>query len=117
MKTKTYKNFRIGSLNVGTMRGRAGKIVETVSRRKISVCAVQETCWKGCSDRVIPGKDSKYKYMWSGDDSGLGGVGLLVVETLIENIISVERINNRIMFLRVMINKIFQCLCLPNRLM
>ena len=88
------------------MRGRASEIVETISRRKISLCAIQKSRWKGCSARMITGKDSKYKFLWSGDESGLGGVGVLVKEALVENAVSVERINNRIMHIRIMINKI-----------
>lgn len=64
---KLFKNIRIGSLNVGTMRGRSGEIVETVSRRRISVCAIQESRWKGQSARILSGKNSKYKFYWSGD--------------------------------------------------
>ena len=87
------------------MRGRSGEIVETVSRRRISVCAIQESRWKGQSARILSGKNSKYKFYWSGDDTGFGGVGLLVEEALIENVVSVVRINNRIMYLRLMIGK------------
>ena len=35
--------FRLGTLNVGTMRGRSGEVVETLSRRHIDLCCVQET--------------------------------------------------------------------------
>ena len=30
--------FRLGSLNVGTLRGRAGEVVETLTRRNVDVC-------------------------------------------------------------------------------
>ena len=39
---KRFK-LRIASLNVGTMRGKASEIVETLARRRIDICAVQET--------------------------------------------------------------------------
>ncbi|XP_066920323.1 craniofacial development protein 2-like [Clytia hemisphaerica] len=87
------------------MRGRAGEIVETVSRRRVSVCAIQESRWKGQSARMISGKNCKYKFLWCGDETGFGGVGLLVEEDLVENVISVERINSRIMYIRIMIEK------------
>ena len=38
---KKFK-LRITSLNVGTMRGRASEIVETLARKRISICAVQK---------------------------------------------------------------------------
>ena len=86
------------------MRGRASEVVETVSRRRIAICAVQESRWRDNSARLITGKDSNYKF-WSGDESGQGGVGLLLEESLVENVLSVERVDNRIMFIRVMIGK------------
>ena len=61
---KRFK-LRIASLNVGTMRGKASEIVETLARRRIDICAVQETCWRGCSTRMITGKHCKYKFLWS----------------------------------------------------
>ena len=38
--------FRVGSLNVGSMRGKASEVVETMSRRRVNLCCLQETCWK-----------------------------------------------------------------------
>lgn len=34
--------FKLGSWNGGTLRGRAGEIEETLNRRKIDICCVQE---------------------------------------------------------------------------
>ena len=38
-----FRNFRISTLNVGTMRGRSGEVVEIVFRRKVDICCLQET--------------------------------------------------------------------------
>lgn len=54
------------------------------------------------SARLISDKNTKYKFFWCGDDSG---VGLLHEESLIEKVISVERLNNRIMYIRIMIGE------------
>ena len=101
---KRFK-LRIASLNVGTMRGRASKIVESLARRRIDICAVQETCWRGCSTRMITGKHCRYKFLWSGDTSGFGGVGILVAEKWIEKIISVDRTSSWQMSLRLLIGR------------
>ena len=58
---------------------------------------------------MISGKDSKFKFFWSGDKSGQGGVGLLLEEALVENVISVERIDHRIMYIRIMIGRMIVC--------
>ena len=48
-------------MNVGTLRCRAGKVVEMLSRRRVDVSCVQETRWKSESARLICGKDDRYK--------------------------------------------------------
>ena len=53
--------FRVATLNVGTLRGRSGEVVETLSRRGVDVCCIQEVRWRGASDRMIAGKDSREK--------------------------------------------------------
>ena len=63
-------NLRIASLNVGTMKGRSLEVVETLERRSIDICCVQETRWRGGSARVLVGKEAKYKFHWSGNDAG-----------------------------------------------
>ena len=74
------KKFRIASLNVGTLRGRYNEVVETISRRNVDLCCLQETRWRGASARMIEGKDSRYKLFWVGNDKGTGGVGVLLSE-------------------------------------
>ena len=72
------KTFRIGTLNVGTMRGKASEVVETVSRRGADLCCLQETRWKKDGVKQIVGKDSRFKMFWSGNDNSTGGVGILL---------------------------------------
>ena len=40
--SKHLKKFRVGTLNVNTLRGRVCEIVETLSPRKVDVCCIQE---------------------------------------------------------------------------
>ena len=94
---RTELKFKVGSLNVGTMRGRSGEVVETLTRRKIDICCVQEVRWRGASARMITGKDSEYKMFWVGSKTGLGGVGILVSREWIEKIVDVKRVNERLM--------------------
>ena len=64
--------------NVGTMHARASEVVETIGRRHINICCLQESCWKGCSARLIFAKGFKYKFIWRGENSGFGGVAVLL---------------------------------------
>ena len=38
--------------------GRSNEIVETISRRKIDICCIQEVRRRGASTRLIKGKDT-----------------------------------------------------------
>ena len=69
---KKEEDFRVGTMNVGTMRGRSAEVVETADRRKLDVGFLQETRWKGaeCQTkscalsalvRCLKAKNSVYK--------------------------------------------------------
>ena len=45
--------IRFATWNIGTMSGRSAEVVETLHRRKIDVCCVQETRWTGSGARVM----------------------------------------------------------------
>jgi len=36
-------NIRVGTVNVGTLSGRANEVVEMLTRRDVDVCCMQET--------------------------------------------------------------------------
>ena len=97
--------LRVSLWNVCKMHGRASQVVETIGRRRIDICCVQESRWKGCSARLISAKGFKYKFIWSGENSGFGGVGVLLNENWIDKVISVVRLNYRIMSIRILVGK------------
>ena len=86
--------------------------METLHRRKIDVCCVQETRWTG-SDATLMGKGmSRYKIFWQGCKDGKAGVGLLMQDRWIDRIIDVKRVNERIICLKVLIgDKLVTCVC------
>ena len=85
------------------------EVVETLSRRKVDLCCVQETTYRvviavllraktqctNCSETIyrgghcciIKGKDSMYKLFWSGNSKGTAGVGVFVGEKWIEKVL------------------------------
>ena len=99
------KTFRVGTLNVGTMRGKASEVVETVSCRGVDLCCLQETRWKKDGVKQIVGKDSRFKMFWSGNDNGTGGVGILLTEEWWERVFEVVRVSDRIILTRMTIGK------------
>ena len=50
--------LHVATVNVGTLRGRASEVVETVSRRNIDIRCLQEVRWRGTGTRIITGNDT-----------------------------------------------------------
>ena len=94
-------DLRVGSANVGTLRGRYGEVVELAVRRRLDFCCLQETRWRGEGARLFGG----CKLYWMGGEEGLAGVGVLVGERWVDKVIEVIRCSARLMVVRVMIGK------------
>ena len=54
---------------------------------------------------MIAGKATKYKLFWIGSDSGFGGVGILLAEKWIDKVIDVNRVNDRIILIKLMVQE------------
>ena len=87
------------------MHRRSGEVVEVLERRKVDVCCVQEVRWSGESARLLTGRDSQYRFFWTGGSSGFGGVGILVGGKWIDKVIEVKRVNHRLMMLKILVGK------------
>ena len=100
-----HELFRLGTWNVGTLRGRAGEIIETSNQRKIDICCVQEVWRPGASTRTVPEKNSQYKHFWIGNEIGNGGVGIFVAKKWIEKAFEVKRVSNSLVMIKLHTNK------------
>ena len=101
--SKHLRKIRVGTLNVNTLRGRVCEVVETLSRRKVYVCCIQETRYRGGNCRTIKGKDTRYKLYWSGNDKGTAGVEVFVAEEWIEKVFEVQRVSDRIILVKLIV--------------
>ena len=99
--SKHLKKFRVGTFNVNTLRGRVCEVVETLSRRKVDVCCIQETIYGG-NCHTIKGKETRYKLYWSGNDKGTAGVGVFVAE---QKVFEVQRVSVRIIFMKLIVGQ------------
>ena len=54
--SKHLRNFRVGTLNVNTLKGRVCEVVETLSHRKVDLCCVQKTRYRGGHCHIIQAK-------------------------------------------------------------
>ena len=104
-ETPLLVTFRFATWNVGTMKGRSSEIVETLSRRNIDICCVHESRWRGASARMLNGKESRYKFFWVGNDTGTGGVGLLLAEKWIDKVFDLKRYSDRVILLKIIVGE------------
>ncbi len=82
---------------------RSEEILEVLGRRKVDICCVQETRWKGKGVRMLGGTETRYKFFWQGHRDGNDGVGLLVTEKWVDKVVEVNRVNERIMCVKIII--------------
>ena len=86
----------MATVNVGSMVGKASEIAVMLERRKIDFCCVQEVRFKREGTKFV-GENQRYKFWWSGGEEKRNGVGILLKEELVENVINIERYGDRIM--------------------
>ena len=102
---RLQERLHVATVNVGTLRGRASEVVETVSGRNIDICCLQEVRWSGAGTRTVTGTDTQYKLFWIGNQKGNGGVGFILAEKWIQKVIHVNRVNDSLMLLKVLVGK------------
>ncbi|KAK3528677.1 hypothetical protein QTP70_007721 [Hemibagrus guttatus] len=90
--------LRIGTLNVGTMTGKGRELADMMERRKVDILCVQETRWKGSKARSI---GAGFKLFYYGVDSKRNGVGVVLKEEFVRNVLEVKRVSDRVMRLKL----------------
>jgi exonuclease III len=96
--------WRFGTWNAGSLSGRSGEVVDELWRRRVDVCAVQETRWKGEAAKFVGAKGRRYKLWWKGDN-GTGGVGVMV-KVLMNKVVEVRRKSARVIVVVMVIAKV-----------
>ena len=100
-KSNRDRVLRVATVNIGTMAGRSREVVEMLARRRVDICAVQEVRYKAQGVRIYGSGNERYKFWWSGGEERERGVGLLVREEWVENVIEVVRWNDRMMKIKM----------------
>ncbi|KAK3561088.1 hypothetical protein QTP86_028408 [Hemibagrus guttatus] len=90
--------LRIGTLNVGTMTGKGRELADMMEGRKVDILCVQETRWKGSKARSI---GAGFKLFYYGVDSKRNGVGVVLKEEFVRNVLEVKRVSDRVMSLKL----------------
>ena len=82
---------------MGSFCGRDVEVCEELKKRKVDVCGLQEVKWKNKDTRFLGVFGQRYKLWWSGNSSGIGGVGILIKEELCEKVVDVRTKSDRVM--------------------
>ncbi|KAK3509500.1 hypothetical protein QTP70_035148, partial [Hemibagrus guttatus] len=69
-----------------------------MERRKVDILCVQETRWKGSKARSI---GAGFKLFYYGVDSKRNGVGVVLKEKFVRNVLEVKRVSDRVMSLKL----------------
>ncbi|KAK6765461.1 hypothetical protein RB195_025398 [Necator americanus] len=88
---------RLATLNVGTLTGRSRELADSLRKRRVDICCVQETRWKGSKARELGGG---YKLIYHGT-SNRNGVGIILNESFRNSVTAVDRLSDRLMAVKV----------------
>ena len=105
LATCNQASWRFGTWNVGTLTGKSYEVADELWRRRVDVCAVQETRWKGKAAKLVGAKGRRYKLWWKGD-GGSGGVGVMMKEELAEKVLEVRRRSVRVIVVVMVIGRV-----------
>ena len=61
--------------------------------------------WKGESARMLGANGRRYKFFWQGCNKGTAGVCLFIAERWIDSVVDVVRVNERIIYVKLVIGK------------
>ena len=86
---------RVGT---GTMIGRGRELVDLMERRNVDIPCLQETKWKGSKARNIGGS---CKLFYNEADGKRNGIGIVVREELVESVLEVKRVSDRLMAMKL----------------
>ncbi|XP_074347610.1 uncharacterized protein LOC141686476 [Apium graveolens] len=92
--------FRVGSLNVGTLTGKFLELVDGLKKRHVDAVCVQETKWKGDKIKETNG----FKLWYSGVVTNRNGVGIMLHTQLRNNMVELNRFNDRVMMIKVIVD-------------
>ncbi|KAK3528075.1 hypothetical protein QTP86_023678 [Hemibagrus guttatus] len=78
--------------------GKGRELADVMERRKVDILYVQETRWKGSKARSI---GAGFKLFYYGVDSKRNGVGVVLKEEFVRNVVEVKRVSDRVMSLKL----------------
>ncbi|KAK3510361.1 hypothetical protein QTP70_005658 [Hemibagrus guttatus] len=83
---------------MGPGAGKGRELADMMERRKVDILCVQETRWKGSKARSI---GAGFKLFYYGVDSKRNGLGVVLKEEFVRNVLEVKRVSDRVMSLKL----------------
>ncbi|KAK3550617.1 hypothetical protein QTP70_000690 [Hemibagrus guttatus] len=80
------------------VKGKGRELADMMERRNVDILCVQETRWKGSKARSI---GAGFKLFYYGVDSKRNGVGVVLKEEFVRNVLEVKRVSDRVMSLKL----------------
>ncbi|KAK6737519.1 hypothetical protein RB195_019930 [Necator americanus] len=102
VRHRQQQPVRLATLNVGTLTGRSRELADSFRKRRVDICCVQETRWKGSKSREL-GDD--YKLIYHGT-SNRNGIGIILNESFRNSVTALYRLSDRLMALKVNTGKV-----------
>ena len=96
-------SFRVGTWNIDSLTGKAGKLVEALAEQRMDVACVQETRWRHSGCRFFGAIGKRYKLFWMGSKAKTDGVGIFVAKKRVDSVVSVERHSERVLVLKMVL--------------
>ena len=90
--------IKVSTLNIGTMTGRGRELADMMKQRNVDILCLQETKWNGNKARNI---GSDYKLFNNRADERKNGIGIVVREELVENVLKVKRVSDRLIAMKL----------------
>ena len=91
----------MGTWNIGTLEAKSLELANEVSKYRIHVACIQETRWKGQKAKGIKGN----KLWYTGLDDRRNGVGILVSNDILKQLVEVWRCSDKIMLVRTVVGE------------
>ncbi|KAK3548201.1 hypothetical protein QTP70_005167 [Hemibagrus guttatus] len=79
-------------------KGKGRELADMMERRKVDILCVQETRWKSSKARSI---GTGFKLFYYGVDSKRNGVGVVLKEEFVRNVLEVKRVSDSVMSLKL----------------
>ncbi|KAK3544317.1 hypothetical protein QTP86_009089 [Hemibagrus guttatus] len=95
-ESRSCVDNRLAAVRVTEGKGR--ELADVMERRKVDILCVQETRWKGSKARSI---GAGFKLFYYGVDSKKNGVGVVLKEEFVRNVLEVKRVSDRVMSLKL----------------